>query len=199
MVAKPSNWNDISDKMVVDVVDIINRTGITVAQWTSLSKTENNSDTLLQVRILDPYYQYQEYYETTVLLPYDIKKSKVFKSFFFPSLFFEKFGIWESGIKLYVLKSEIESIQTNLQNIMIDNRNVIIYLALLFCSLTIAAVVIFSFKVTMSISKPLKKLINAADLVNDKITEQRVLENVRNEIHNLPEVTGINYSINTIA
>ena len=67
-------------------------------------------------------------------------------------------------------------------------KGVIQFIALVFCFSTIGAVIVFSFKVTMTISKPLKKLIQVADIINNKITEQEVLEKTRSEIQDLPEV-----------
>lgn len=68
------------------------------------------------------------------------------------------------------------------------NIGTIIFLALIFCSFTIGFVIVLSFKVTMTISKPLKAMIRIADLVNNRITEEHVLNEVREEIKNLPEV-----------
>ena len=85
-------------------------------------------------------------------------------------------------------KKEIEWIQDHLKVVMNNHSNVISFLALLFCTITIGLVIIFSFKVTMTISKPLKKLIKVADIINNKITEEKALQEIRDEIQDLPEV-----------
>lgn len=68
------------------------------------------------------------------------------------------------------------------------NSGTINFLAFIFCSFTIGIVIVFSFKVTMGISKPLKAMIRIADLINNRITEEQVLKEARDEIKNLPEV-----------
>ena len=59
---------------------------------------------------------------------------------------------------------------------------------MLFCIITLSAVVIFTFKVTMSLSKPLKKLIKFANVINNNGSEKKFLKEMRDEITNLPEV-----------
>lgn len=80
---------------------------------------------------------------------------------------------------------------------MSQNSGTINFLALVFCSFTIGIVILFTFKVTMGISKPLKAMIRIADLINNRITEEQVLKEARDEIKNLPEVI-IFYLLNLI-
>lgn len=78
VIGKPVFWIDISDKVIVSIIDINNRTGITLDYWNLLSVARINNNTLREVRILDFYFNYQDYYESTVVLPLDISTSQVF-------------------------------------------------------------------------------------------------------------------------
>lgn len=104
-----------------------------------------------------------------------------------------KFGMWEFGFKLNVKVSEIDEIATMMKAIMEKNQLMMKFTAMVLCSCTIAAVIIFTFKATMSIAKPLKTLIRFADLINSNATEKDFMETARSEVLSLPEVLLLNY------
>ena len=95
VVGKPSFWQDLNDNYIAGLVDIKNHTGIDQSYWTLLNISKINNKTLRSIRILDMYYNYKDFYDSTVVLPYDISTSKVFivllltKIIFFSSFLLE--------------------------------------------------------------------------------------------------------------
>jgi len=62
------------------------------------------------------------------------------------------------------------------------------FIGMICCSLTLVAVLLCSYNVTITIAKPLKTLIKFANLINSKVTEKNFLDDARKEVMNLPEV-----------
>ena len=96
--------------------------------------------------------------------------------------------MWEYGFKLYVETSEINHTENNLLNVMNMNLLVMRFIVLMCFSFTLIAVLLCVYHVTMSIAKPLKKLIKFANIINSNATKKNFLSDTQKEIINLPEV-----------
>ena len=62
------------------------------------------------------------------------------------------------------------------------------FAVMIFCSFTLIGVILCVYSVTMTIAKPLKKLIKFANIINSNATEKNFLSDTQKEIANLPEV-----------
>ena len=67
---------------------------------------------------------------------------------------------------------EISEIQNKLLNTIIRQNVVAEFLVLILCMLTLAIVIISCYKIAMRIAKPLKQMIQIADLINSTATEK---------------------------
>ncbi len=66
---------------------------------------------------------------------------------------------------LYVQKEELSNLKTSLTGTINNFNEIILYSAQLLIVFTFMLVIIFCYKVAMSISKPLKSMINVANLI----------------------------------
>lgn len=77
VIGKPLPWEEFSDNQLINMTDIPNRTDLNMQQWLKLYNLKDNDKTLREITILDYYYNYGSFYESTAVLPYDILHSKV--------------------------------------------------------------------------------------------------------------------------
>ena len=56
------------------------------------------------------------------------------------------------------------------------------------CTLTGAVIIVFCFKVSMSISKPLKNVIHLANFINDNAGNKEAVSKIISDSHGIPEV-----------
>ena len=78
IISPPSIWTEFDPmNMTQFLVDITYRTAVTPEYFGDLYNRSANTDTLRYVQILDQYYQNAEYYESTVLLPYNFIETTV--------------------------------------------------------------------------------------------------------------------------
>lgn len=85
-------------------------------------------------------------------------------------------------------KEEIDAIQNQLNNDITKHTSVILVVAFFSCQVTLMIILVLSYKISMSISKPLTSLIKIADVINDNATEKNIINNLDDDIKNLPEV-----------
>lgn len=92
-------------------------------------------------------------------------------------------------------KEEIEEIQKKIQGNITKQTNVVFFIAFFLCMVTLSVILILSYSISMSISKPLTRLIKIADIINDNATEKNFISNLDEDLKNLPEVLFFNFFI----
>ncbi len=90
IISPPSIWTEFDPmNMTQFLSDIPYRTAVSKEyEVSSLYNRLKNTDTLRNIEILDQYYEMSEYYESTVLLPYNFTGTIVISSFLFVILLF---------------------------------------------------------------------------------------------------------------
>lgn len=83
---------------------------------------------------------------------------------------------------LYVEKSEVSEIETTLETTIYRQNQMILFISMNSCVLTIAVVICFCYNVAMSISRPLRKLIKIASLINNNATQKNRVANIQDEL-----------------
>lgn len=98
---------------------------------------------------------------------------------------------------LHVEKEEIDEIQIKIQGNITKQTNVVFVIAFLLCMVTLSVILILSYSISMSISKPLTRLIKIADIINDNATEKNFISNLDEDLKNLPEVLffSLNFTV----
>ena len=85
-------------------------------------------------------------------------------------------------------KSEINDTENYLNRIMLQNLMLMRFIVMICCSFTLIGVMLCVYSVTMTIAKPLKKLIKFANIINSNATEKNFLSDTQNELASLPAV-----------
>ena len=68
------------------------------------------------------------------------------------------------------------------------HTTLIMVLGFFICSLTMSCVLVLCYKVCMSISKPLKIMINAANIINNNATDKNLIMNIEEDLNEIPKV-----------
>ena len=77
MIAIPQHWIEFDSNSTLLIYNIVNRTDIDFATYIKLYAKTTNDQHLTEINILDPYYQQSDYYESLVILPFDIAATTV--------------------------------------------------------------------------------------------------------------------------
>ncbi|MCB0512749.1 MAG: hypothetical protein KDC72_09380 [Bacteroidetes bacterium] len=90
IIAPAPTWTEVNPMNVTqNLFDVYSRTGITEKYfYDNLFNKTKNSDELRLVSILNEFYDYTDYYESTVLLPYNFEEATVKIILFFLILMF---------------------------------------------------------------------------------------------------------------
>jgi sensor histidine kinase YesM len=86
---------------------------------------------------------------------------------------------------LYVEEAEVSEIETTLKNTIYRQNQMILFISMNSCILTIAVVICFCYNVAMSISRPLRKLIKIASMINNNATQKNRVSNIQEELPNV--------------
>ena len=82
-------------------------------------------------------------------------------------------------------KDEVSEIETTLKNTIYRQNQMILFISMNSCILTIAVVICFCYNVAMSISRPLRKLIKIASMINNNATQKNRVANIQEELPNV--------------
>ena len=104
------------------------------------------------------------------------------KHFFIDFFMFFKNNNWEYALLLYVEKAEVSEIETTLKNTIYRQNQMILFISMNSVILTIAVVICFCYNVAMSISRPLRKLIKIASMINNNATQKNRVANIQEEL-----------------
>lgn len=78
MIGIPENWYEFDPvNSTIMIYDIQNRTDFDWNRYYQLSNRVVNSKEMTNINILGPYYTYDEYYDSIVLLPFNINQTTV--------------------------------------------------------------------------------------------------------------------------
>ena len=89
---------------------------------------------------------------------------------------------WEFAMIIYVKDSDLLQEKDNVQTNIDKQNNIILFITLYSCVLTLIIVIFFSFRVAMAISRPLKKLIKIASLINNNSSEKNIVGVINDEL-----------------
>lgn len=78
VIGMPEHWYEFDPyNSTIMVYDIKNRTGIDFNLFYDLANRLVNTKNITDIDILDPYYQYSHYFDSKVLLPFEINQTTV--------------------------------------------------------------------------------------------------------------------------
>jgi len=78
MIGIPDDWYELDqNNSTILVYEIMNRTDINWARYLQLSATVVNNDDMTEINIIGPYYNFQDFFDSIVFLPYDIDETTV--------------------------------------------------------------------------------------------------------------------------
>lgn len=76
----------------------------------------------------------------------------------------------------------MSEIENTLRTTIYRQNQMILFISMNSCVLTIAVVICFCYNVAMSISRPLRKLIKIASLINNNATQKNRVSNIQEEL-----------------